>query len=117
MALGPSFSRRLLSDHVRFQCGRPDGITIVGDDVSGTITPCAVSASVSWVSKSLSSMAPVISMTTRPDTIRLVGAWFGAVIGCNRGECHMHIAVREIKPRTEIGEGVLYRYIVDEGER
>jgi hypothetical protein len=57
------------------QCGlAPGGVITVGDGVPGTITPCAVSASMTWVSKSLSSTAPVIGMTILAETIRLGGA-------------------------------------------
>jgi len=42
---------------------------MVGVD-SAVITPCAVSASISWVSKSLSSIAPIIGITIRAETTR-----------------------------------------------
>jgi hypothetical protein len=56
-----------------FQWGRPGGIVTVGNGGSGVITPCAVSALMSWVSKSLSSMAPIIGMTIRAETTRFDG--------------------------------------------
>jgi len=51
------------------QCGRPGGTTMVGGS-SRVITPCAVRASMSWVSKSLRSIAPIIGITIRAETIR-----------------------------------------------
>jgi hypothetical protein len=49
---------------------------MVGNGAFEVITPCSVSASISWVSKSLSSMAPIIGMTIRAETIRFEEARF-----------------------------------------
>jgi hypothetical protein len=56
-----------------FQWGRPGGIITVGNGGSGVIPPCSVSALMSWVSKFLSSMAPIIGMTIRAETTRFDG--------------------------------------------
>jgi hypothetical protein len=90
---------------------------MVGDGSSGIITPWAVSASMISVSKSLSSMAPVIGMTIRAETTRFDGDVVSAVIRGKRGEGHVYIAMRKVKAGAEICERVLYGIIIDQRER
>jgi hypothetical protein len=48
---------------------------MIGSGASGMITPSAVSASMSWVSKSLSSIAPITGITIRAEMTRFDEAW------------------------------------------